>query len=372
MTGNNIAGIIYSNMYDESLSEMTAMRTMGSVPFAGRYRLIDFVLSNMVNSGMKKVGVITKSNYQSLMDHLGSGKPWDLSRKTEGMFILPPFSSAGSGGVYASRVEALRSVMSFIKRSAEEYVLFSDCNTVLNLSVDELMSFHLQKNADVTIVCNQGSCPNLESTMTFTADEEDRIRSVAISPEHGRPVYYSANIILMKKSLIERLVSDAVSMNREDFERDLIQANVDKLRICGFRARGFVRTIDSMQSYFGANMDLLDPRNCAQLFSGERPIYTKVHDDMPAIYGLQSSVKNSLVADGCIIDGEVEDSVLFRGVRVERGAVVRNCILFQGSYVAAGSRLDYVVTDKGVAVTAGRTLSGAGNYPVYVGKGIVV
>ena len=141
MTGNNIVGIIYSNIYDECLSEMTGLRTMGSVPFAGRYRLIDFPLSNMVNSGIEKVGVITKSNYQSLMDHLGTGKPWDLSRKTEGMFILPPFASAGNKSFYSGRVEALKANMGFIARSTEEYILFADCNNIVNIDIDELMDY---------------------------------------------------------------------------------------------------------------------------------------------------------------------------------------------------------------------------------------
>lgn len=372
MTGNNIVGIVYSNMYDESLSEMTGLRTMGSVPFAGRYRLIDFALSNMVNSGIEKVGVITKSNYQSLMDHLGTGKPWDLSRKTEGMFILPPFSSAGNKGVYGSRVEALKANMGFISRSSEEYILFSDCNTVINIDIDELMDYHTDKNADITIVYNHGKCPELENTMAFSIDDDGRIRMVAISPDSTSDVDYSMNIIIMKKSLLERLVNDAVSMNHESFERDIIQSNTNKLRIYGFKSKGFCVTLDSMQSYFNANMMLLNPKNCLELFNSERPIYTKVRDDMPAIYGLGSNVENSLVASGCIIDGEVENSILFRGVRVEKGAVVKNSILCQGSFVASGSNINYTVTDKSVAITPNKTLSGAENYPVYVGKGIVI
>lgn len=372
MTGNNIVGIVYSNMYDESLSEMTGLRTMGSVPFAGRYRLIDFALSNMVNSGIEKVGVITKSNYQSLMDHLGTGKPWDLSRKTEGMFILPPFSSAGSNGVYSSRVEALKANMGFISRSTEEYILFSDCNTVINIDIDELMDYHTDKNADITIVYNNGKCPKLQNTMAFSIDNDGRIRMVAISPNGSQNVDYSMNIILMKKSLLQRLINDAISMNHESFERDIIQSNANKLRIYGFKTNGFAITLDSMQSYFNANMLLLNPKNCTELFNSERPIYTKVRDDMPAIYGLGSNVKNSLVASGCIIDGEVENSILFRGVRVEKGAVVKNSILCQSSFVAAGSKIDYTVTDKSVVITPNKTLSGAANFPVYVGKGIVI
>ena len=149
MTGKNIVGIVFSNAYDECLSELTGLRTMGSVPFACRYRLIDFALSNMVNSGIEKVGVVTKSNYQSLMDHLGTGKPWDLSRKTEGMFLLPPFSTASSGS-NGDKIASLKGIMGFISRSTEEYVLFSDCNSVLNIDIEELMDYHTEKGSDIT------------------------------------------------------------------------------------------------------------------------------------------------------------------------------------------------------------------------------
>lgn len=372
MTGNNILGIIYSNKYDECLSEITGLRTMGSVPFAGRYRLIDFALSNMVNSGIEKVGVITKSNYQSLMDHLGTGKPWDLSRKTEGMFILPPFSSASNLGDYTNRVEMLRGVMGFISRSTEEYVLLSDCNEVMNIDIDELMDFHTDNNADISIVYQHGALPKLDNIMELQMHDNGRITQVALSPNTTGEVNYSLNMILMKRSLLQRLINEAVSLNHESFERDIIQGNVGKLRIFGFAAKGFTRTIDSLVSYFKVSMDLLEPQNCAQLFDPDRPVYTKVRDDMPAIYGLGSKVKNSLIADGCIIDGEVENSILFRGVRVEKGAVVKNSILMQGSFVASGSTLNYTIADKSVAITPNKTLSGAENYPVFVGKGIVI
>lgn len=371
MTGNNILGIIYSNKYDESLSEITGLRTMGSVPFAGRYRLIDFALSNMVNSGMEKVGVITKSNYQSLMDHLGTGKPWDLSRKTEGMFILPPFAS-GNTGSYTNRVEMLRGVLGFISRSNEEYVLLSDCNSVMNIDIGELMEFHSGVGADISVVYKHGALPQLDNTMALEMDSTHRIQQIALSPDTQGDVDYSLNMILMKRSLLLRLVNESVSLNHESFERDIMQSNTEKLRIFGFEAKGFARTIDSLVSYFKISMELLNPENCAHLFRADHPIYTKVRDDMPAIYGLGSTVKNCLVADGCIIDGEVENSILFRGVRVEKGAVVKNSILMQGSFVASGSSLNYTIADKSVAITPNKTLSGAENYPVFVGKGIVI
>ncbi len=371
MAGKNIVGIIFSNAYDECLSELTGIRTMGSVPFACRYRLIDFALSNMVNSGIEKVGVLTKSNYQSLMDHVGTGKPWDLSRKNNGLFILPPFSTNEAGG-NADKLASLKGITGFISRSTEEYILFADCNTVANIDIADLKAYHIAKNADMTIVYKNGKVPNLTDVVVLNMDENNKAESVSIAQNGNGEGAYSLGVILMKKSLIERLLNDATSLNYKDFEADIIQRQADKLAIYGYEVKGFATVIDSMQTYFEANMALLDPANCDDLFTADHPVYTKVRDDMPAIYGVGSNAKNSLVADGCIIDGTVENSILFRGVRVAKGAVVKNSILMQDTYVAQDATVNCVVADKSVVITPNKTLSGAENYPVYIGKEIVI
>lgn len=371
MTGKNIVGIVFSNAYDECISEITGIRTMGSIPFACRYRLIDFALSNMVNAGIEKVGVLTKSNYQSLMDHLGTGKPWDLSRKNDGLFILPPFSTSEAGG-NADKLASLKGIMGFISRSKEEYILLSDCNTVLNLDIEALTNYHTEKNADITIVYKNGKKPNLTDVIVLDMNSDNKTEKISISPVTEENVNYSLNVILMKKSLLERLINDAISLNHKDFEADLIQGNVGKLDIYGYEVTGYAETIESLESYFKVNMELLDMKNCDDLFNTDRPIYTKVRDDMPAIYGIGSDVKNSLVADGCMIEGTVENSILFRGVRVEKGAVVKNSIIMQDGFIAQNASLNCVVADKRVVITPNKTLSGAENYPVYIGKEIVV
>ena len=371
MTGKNIVGIVFSNAYDECISELTGIRTMGSVPFACRYRLIDFALSNMVNSGIEKVGVLTKSNYQSLMDHVGTGKPWDLSRKNDGLFILPPFSTNETGG-NRDKLASLKGIMGFISRSDEEYVLLSDCNVVHNLDVEALMDFHTAKNADMTIVYKKGKVPALKDVIVLHMNDDGKAEKVTLYPVTDENVNFSLNVILMKKALLERLIHEAIRLNYKDFETDLIQGNVDKLNIYGYEEKGYSAVIESLQSYYNINMELLNPDNCDDLFNADRPVYTKVRDDMPAIYGLGSSVKNSLVADGCIIEGTVENSILFRGVRVEKGAVVKNSIIMQDGFVAQNATLNCVVVDKSVVITPNKTLSGAESYPVHIGKEIVI
>ena len=373
MANNKMTGIIFSNSHDDALGGLTARRSMGSVPFASRYRLIDLVLSRMSHAGVDSVALVMQNNYHSLMEHIGSGKEWDLSRKREGMFILPPFNSAeDSGGLFANRIDALIGCASFISSSTNEYVLLCDCNTICNIDLNLLFDAHEQSGADITAAYCHGTVPALSNTMTFDLDSDRRIKEIAISSTGGAEGNYSLNVFLLKKSLLERLISQAASMHYTDFERDLIQANVGALKICGYKAEGFVVTLDSLKSFYDANMALLDLGNRSELFCRERPVYTKVRDEVPAIYGLGADVKNSLIADGCKIEGKVENSILFRGVTIGKDAVVKNSIVMQGAYVGSGATLNSVIMDKISIIKPDKSLCGTDTFPVYVGKGIVV
>lgn len=369
MINNNVLGIIFSSAYDEKIREMTNIRTMGSIPFAGRYRLIDFVLSNMVNCGISKVGVITKSNYQSLLDHLGSGKAWDLSRKTDGMTILPPFN-LGSGGVYSSRIEALSNVMDFITGCRKDYVVLADCNAICNIDYDEILNMHEKNGADITIAYKNGEVPNIDDRMVLTLDENKRVTEVAVSPAVG-VADFSLNIIVISRMLLERLINDAKSQNFKSFEQDIIQNNVSNLKIYGYEVKEYAKVIDSLQSYYDISMGLVKG-DYKKLFNKERPVYTKSRDHMPATYGISSSVNNSLVGDGCIIKGKVENSIIFRGVTIEEGAEIKNSIIMQDTFIGSGAKINCAILDKGVVVKPARELSGAPTYPLYVGKKIIV
>ena len=371
ISGNNVLGIIFSNAYEDSVSELTAARAMGSVPFCGRYRLIDFPLSSMVNAGMDHVGVITKSNYQSLMDHLGNGKPWDLSRKRKGLHILPPFNSSHSG-VYRDRIQALSGILGFIQQATEEYVLMCDCNVVSNMKLTELFREHEQSGADITIACKHGVPPVLRDHINLALHEDGSVKQVYLSSVGGEECHYSLNAFLLRKSLLERLINNAVSLNQNSFERDIIQKYAGRLNMHGYVVREYACTIDSLRSYYNHSMALLGSGQIDELFAPERPIYTKVRDDMPAMYGLGASAANSLIADGCVIEGTVENSILFRGVRVAKGAVVRNSIIMQGSFVGEDARLECVITDKSVVIKPHKALCGADDFPIYVGKRLVV
>lgn len=371
MRGNNVVGLLFSNVHEERVRELTGKRAMASVPFGGRYRLIDFQLSNMVNCGINKVGVLTKSNYQSLMDHLGSGKAWDLSRKREGLYMLPPFTTQSS--ISNSRIDSLSAAFRFLSSSKEEYVLLSDCDIVANIDFKQLIASHMEKQADITIVYRCGKIPpNVTKAGVLQLDPESRVRDMLIDPRVEGECNYSMNIILISRLLLMKLVEDCVSRNLYDFTRDLLQRNVSHYKVYGHEFTGFMQVISSMNSYFEANMALMLPQVRAQLFCQNRPIYTKVRDDMPARYGIDCHVTNSLVADGCQVDGEVHNCVLFRGVKVARGARLENCVIMQDSIIGRDSRLNYVVIDKDVEIKEERSLMGFQSYPVFISKGSIV
>lgn len=370
MRGNDVLALVFSNMHDDLVRELTGVRTMGSVPFGGRYRLIDFTLSNLVNSGITKVGVITKSNYQSLMDHLGSGKAWDLSRKRDGLFILPPFGRGNA--IYRSRIEALDGVSAFIKNCKEEYVFLTDCDVIVNFDVRRLIDRHIESEADITIAYTEGKLPKYrKDTMALTM-YGDNVTDISIDPETDGDCKFGVDMFVMRKSFLEQIIAEAVSHSYVSFVRDIIQARVKNNKITGYKISAYTGIVDSLSSYFKVSMDLLRSEVRADLFNPQSPVYTKVRDHMPAVYGLGSSAKNSLVADGCVIDGEVENSILFRGVKIGKGTKVKDSILIQNTEVGNNCMLSNVILDKNVIIREGRTLMGFETYPVFIGKDSVV
>ncbi len=370
MAANNILGIIFSNANDEVIPELTALRTMGSIPFAGRYRLIDFPLSSMVNAGISKVGVITKSNYRSLMDHIGTGKPWDLSRKREGMTILPPYNEPGAGMI-KGKADALYNSISYIEKSGKDHVILTDCNVVCNMDYEALYKAHIAKDADVTVAYAKGIPPKMENNTEIVMDDDSRISATRVLDCYSSEVNYSLKIMIIRRTLLERLLHEAHSTKTDDFET-IIANNIKHIRVYGYEVTGFVKVLGSLQNYYDISLELLKSENRKELFTPDSPIYTKVRDEVPATYGIGANVKNSLIADGCRIDGEVENSILFRGVTVAKGAKIKNSIVMQGSFIGENSTLDCVIIDKGAVLKPNKMLCGASNYPVYIGKGIVI
>ena len=368
MRSKNIMGIVFSNTNDEKLSELTAARTIGSVPFGCRYRLIDFALSAIVNAGIYKVGVVTKRNYQSLMDHIGNGRPWDLARKNGGLSMLSPYGYA-ENGVYKGKIDALYGNLSYLECATEEYILMTDANVVANIDIEKMIDRHVKMQADITLAYKKG----ISGSIYLDLDEDGIITGVNTDSDAtllGRNV--SLNILLLRRDLLIGLIKNAYRHNFTDFGVDVLQREVGNYKMYGYEITRHALVIDSIQSYFEANMRLLDKHVRDEVFDPQRPVYTKLRDDMPARYGFDAKICDSLIADGCMIEGEVKNSIIFRGVRIGKGAKVENCILMQSCQVDKNCSLGYIVADKNVHIKEGRTLMGYKSFPLVIGKGLTV
>lgn len=374
----DVMGLIFTGENDARLHDLTAKRAVAAIPVAGRYRAIDFQVSNLVNSGVRNVGVITQKNYHSLMDHLGSGKEWDLHGKKDGLMILPPFLTNDNVGVYSGLLDALRSNTGFLRRSRQEYIILSTSHHVFNIDYDQMMRAHLDNEADITVLYTLDpklhSNPEGSENGFFDVDQEERITGVEIRPSKPARRCVSLEAYLMKRETLRFLVEQAASNGLHHFRRDIIQriVNEGSMRVFGYQHTGHAWRIESVQSYYNLNMDLLDNDTRDDLFNPARPIYTKLRDDMPTRYIGDAKVQNSLVADGCIIEGSVQDSILFRGVHVAAGARVRGSVIMQDAQVQSGAELDNCILDKQSIVKSNGRLIAPASYPIVIAKDVVI
>ena len=366
-------GIIFSNIHDDNVPELARIRTLGSIPFGGRYRLIDFPLSNMVNSGIDTVGIITKNNYQSLMDHVGSGKDWDLARKDGGVIILPPYGNIESSNLYSSRLEALKGITNFLFRADEEYVVMTDCDAVCRINFNEIIEYHIRNRADITLMYKKVNVDEYSHKNTTTFDIVDgRIINLSFQDDNvTEEQNVFTNVFVMKKSLLQNIVMDSITHNKRHLLSDIIASNLKSMRVMAFEHKGFFAGITSLQAYYDSNMKMLDANIRNEVF-GDRSVFTKIRDSAPTKYGNSAIVKNSMIADGCIIEGEVENSIIFRNVKVARGTVVKNSIIMQNTVLGENSTLNCIIADKNVLIRDRRVLSGSENHPFYIGKGIMI
>lgn len=367
-------GIIFPNSYDTLVPELARERLMASIPFASRYRVVDFMLSSMVNGGIDNVSLIVKQNYHSLMDHLGSGREWDLTRKNGGLNLVPPFSDRETK-LYSGRVDALSSMIPFLKRQKEKYVVMTDANIAVNFDFRDLLAKHVESGADVTIAYTNDGLPqdlidleadtnNLYYTLKL---KEDRVAEIIVNSKDKGIQNLSMNIYVMERTLLIEQISEAYLKGGVYYERDILMNQLDKLDIRGYCFEGYVARLTSLKSYFEESMKLLEEENVDALF-GPSTIYTKIRDDNPTRYTNNSKVKRIMAADGCVIEGEVENCILFRGVKIGKGAKVKNCVLMQDTVIGEGAKVEYVITDKSVCISSDRALKGTDTFPVYVEK----
>ena len=367
-------GLIFPNSYDNWVPELVNVRLMASIPFASRYRMVDFVLSSMANSGIDNISVIVKNNYHSLMDHLGSGREWDLVRKHGGLNIFPPFMESDSRA-YLGRAGALANTLDFLRSQKEKYVVMTDSNIAVNFDFAKMIDAHIESGADITVAYSEQELP--ANFLYHEANDRDhyytlninngRVEKILINAKDKGVQNFSMNMYVIERELLIQLINEASLRGNEYFERDVLIPQLGKLNVQAYKYEGYLARITGMKSYFDENMKLLDDYNVDALFEGA-PIYTKIRDDNPTRYIDGAKVKNTMAADGCVIEGEVENCVLFRGVKIAKGAVVKNCVLMQDTVVEAGANVEYTITDKDVVISAGKELKGNDSFPVYIPK----
>lgn len=365
----SLIGVINLDHELEELKELTYFRCGAAVPYAGRYRLIDFVLSNMMNAGIESIGVFVRRKYRSLMDHLGDGKPWDLDRRHGGMFILPPDWNDPTDTSQGD-LQHFHNNLDFFHRGAGQYIVHAGSRHVTKADLQDVYRHHIRTGADVTLVCKRVNqlLPEHDSCIKVDHDEEGNVVDIHQCADHTN-IY--TEIFMMEKELFLKQVQRCIEYGETHFFRDAIMKNPSKLKIMAYAYEGYHAVINSIDSYYRNSMDLLNSKQYEELFK-EDPVQTKIKYEAPAKYLESADVKHSLLANGCIVAGEVQDSILFRGVHVAKGAKIKGSIIMQKCYIGEGTVLENVILDKDVKLTGGQTLIGAPSNPYILAKSTII
>ncbi len=361
--------ILFSdNNHTSKMGELTANRAIASIPFGGRFRLVDFMLSSLVAGNVSNIGIVAKNNYGSLMDHIGWGKDWDLNRKNGGVKFLTPYIEDADAVIGENKIESLNSIMGFIKNSLPEYCIICDGNIVCSINFEDIMEEHQRVGADITFAYkNMKPCAKeLEVFVDENGRLVDTLYHTSDVDKNGNVVL---NIMLLKKDLLISLVEQGITYGWTSIKRDVFSRNFNSMNIHGYEVDGYVSVIKDINDYYNTSMSLLNEDVRRAFYYSEIPILTRIKDSVPTIYGDNCSVKNSLIADGCNINGNVENCIIFRDVKIENGAVLKNCIIMQNTVLREGSSLSYVITDKDVEITSGQSLSGSLSMPFIINKG---
>ena len=360
-------GIINLDENENEIRSLTTNRPIASIPIGSRYRVIDFMLSNIVNSGIKNVGIFSSTNSRSLTDHVGTGKAWDLNRKIDGLFLF----NHGLCDFVNHDSKQLKNNMEYIYRSSSENVILASSYMVCNMDLTEVVEAHEASGADMTVVYTESDCADTEFINCYTLDVEKRsgrLKGVGKNIGFSKRENICMEIFLMKKEkLVDLIYKSARNINAGSFY-NIIFNELYNLEIHAYRYQGFVFCINTISSYYRSNMKMLDADVSDALFRSDRPIYTKIKDEPPTLYVKGCRISNALIADGCVIRGTVENSVIGRYVEIEEGATVRNSIILQNIRIHRGAHLSNVIIDKNVDIDSGTELRGNERFPLVIEK----
>ena len=359
-------GIINVCENESDIRSLTTNRPIASIPFASRYRVIDFILSNMVNAGIRNVGVFAESKSGSLIDHVGTGKPWDLNRKIDGLYMFHQSLT----GLMSNDSKLFKNNMEYIYKSRSENVILASSYMISNMDLSAAATFGEKSGADITVVYKSVLNADKDFMNCSTLNIEDENKIVGVSKNIGiaKKANICAEIFIMKKEiLIDLLYRNLQSGNEMSFN-STIYNNIKRYNVLGYEFNGYMACINSIHSYYKANMEMLNQKITSELFFKNGNIYTKIKDEPPTRYFKGSAVSNCLIADGCIIEGTVNDSILARYVKIEKGAEVKNCIILQNCRIGAGAKLSNVILDKNGIIDRSMELKGSGEFPLVIEK----
>ncbi|WAM31219.1 glucose-1-phosphate adenylyltransferase subunit GlgD [Caldicellulosiruptor naganoensis] len=362
----NYLGIVSLTENDSKLKSLTATRPLGSIPIFGRYRVIDFVLSNLVNAGVTNVGILAPTKSRSLIDHVGTGKPWNLNRKVDGLYIFNYSYDPSS----ISDIKLLKSNMEFLFRSKKEMVIFTLSHMICNIDFKEVAKYHEESNADITVVYKKVSNEDdlFLDAPTLILDQDSKVIGVGKNIGRRTLVNISLDIFLLSKEFLIECILSCLENGNCGLFRDFVYKNVQNMNVNAYEFKGYVGCINSISSYFKVSMDMLNVDIQSELFSKERPIYTKSNDSPPTRYFSTCEVENSFISNGCLIKGKVKNSIISRGVVIEKDAVVENSIIFSKCIIKSGAVLKNVILDKNVVIDSNATLIGHNKNPLVMEK----
>lgn len=369
-------GIINLNKKGDNLKKLSDSRVVASIPIGGRYRIIDFTLSNMVNAGMKNIGIFSDQKYRSLTDHLGNGSHWDLSAKNDGLFVFSPENTKEQicRQIKKGDIYNIFSNIDYIEKSKQEYVFIAPSNMVCNMDFKKALSYHKSSKNNITIIYKNvdNAHEDFLGTSMLNIKDRNQVSGMGINLGREKEVNISMDMYIMRKKLLIDMLYEAVSNGEYTHIEDCINECINKLKVGSYEYKGYLKCINSTSTYFQANKDLLDVGIANELFYADRKIFTKEKNEPPTLYTETSNVKNSFVATGCVIEGEVKDSIIFRKVHVKKGAIIKNSIIMQGGTVEEHVNLDNVILDKNTFISKGKELKGDIKLPLVVEKNVSI
>lgn len=363
-------GIVLAGGNSNRLAELSNKRAVAAMPIAGGYRSIDFALSNMSNSHVQKVAVLPQYNARSLNEHLNSAKWWDFGRKQGGLFVFTPTITAENGNWYRGTADAIAQNLSFLKSSHEPYVIIASGDGVYKMDYNKMLEYHVAKRADITVATK--TLPATEDATRFgviRTDADERIVEFEEKPIVTDSNKVSAGIYVIRRRLLIELIEKAMEDEQHDFVKDILIRYKNWKRIYAYELEGYWSNISTVESYYKTNMDFLQKDTRDYFFKQYPDVYSKIDDLPPAKYNVGSNVKNSLVSSGCNINGNVENSVLFKEVYIGNNVTIKNSIILNDAYIGDNTYIENCIVESRDTIRSNMTYIGdADNIRIVVEK----